>query len=188
MLFSSSPNNNNIAATAGFDHSNQNSQGPQVTTRSQLNAQLVTKSTPGHQIQLTERTDEQRYSETSTGLRCCYPGPSAAGLSDILAEATGNVANLKNQTDSWRKRSQRTPHSPRPTASTGVEAVFPCSAHSPAGALAETFYLPSQTRQHRRQRQAGKPSRLQAARYPPQPHLHLLPCLPRLQAYLRSAV
>ena len=163
-------------------------QAAQLTTRSQLKAQLVTKSTPGHQIQLTERADEQRYSETSTGLRCCYPGPSAAGLSDILAEATGNVANLKNQTDSWRKRSQRTPHSPRPTASTGVEAVFPCSAHSPAGALAETFYLPSQTRQHRRQRQAGKPSRLQGARYPPQPHLHLLPCLPRLQAYLRSAV
>ena len=41
------------------------------------------------------------------------------------------LTNLKNQTDSWRKRSQRTPHSPRPTASTGVEAVFPCSAHSP---------------------------------------------------------
>ena len=107
MLLSSSPNNNDIAATANFAHSNQNSQAPQLTARSQLKGQLVTKSTPRHQIQLTDRADEQRYSETSTGLGCCYPGPSAAGLSDILAEATGNVANLKNQTDSWRKRSQR---------------------------------------------------------------------------------
>ena len=158
MLLSSSPNNNDIAARAGFAHSNQNSQAAQLTTRSQLNAQLVTKSTARHQIQLTERADEQRYSETSTGLGCCYPGPSAAALSDILAEATGNVANLKNQSLTLGGNGAIGAHSPRPTASTGVEAVFPCSAHSPAGALAETFYLPSQTRQHRRQRQAGKPS------------------------------
>ena len=146
-------------------------------------AQLLTTPHTPLQTQLTEQDrvegadGQQRYSETSTPF-LCSPPPNV--LSDILSKPT-TVRYLKKSNwllpdvvvETVRGCGQPTPRQPVLV----WRRFFPALRPQPSP---PSFYLPPAAQQPRRPRHQG-------ARYA-LPHLHLLPCLLQLQAYLRSAV